>query len=128
MAYQLAQPVVAGGRIFAPFSPSTLVTIDAASGRIVRKKELNDDLLSALAATIIADYYFVRRRLRSTFDEPDAVNWAGVIAILFAVFCAHWLLGPYQPIEVFTSVACVAIVYPALRLTVFRPAAAVSRS
>ena len=85
-------------------------------------------LLSALAATIIADYYFVGRRLGSTIDEPDAVNWAGVIAILFAVFCAHWLLGPYQPIEVFTSVVCVAIVYPALRLTVFRPVAAVSRS
>ena len=85
-------------------------------------------LLSALATTIISDYYFVGRRLGSTVDEPDAVNWAGVIAILFAVFCAHWLLGPYQPIEVFTSVACVAIVYPALRLTVFRPVAAVSRS
>ena len=85
-------------------------------------------LLSALAATIISDYYFVGPRLGSGSDKPDVVNWAGVIAILFAVVCAHWLLGAYQPIEVFTSVACVAVVYPALRLTVFRPVPALAQS
>ena len=85
-------------------------------------------LLSALAGTIIADYYFVGPRLGPAADEPTAVNWAGVIAILCAVLGAHWLLGPYQPIEVLTSLACVAIVYPTLRLTLFRPVAAVSEA
>ncbi len=85
-------------------------------------------LLSALATTIISDYYFVAPRLRFSATELESVNWAGVIAMLFAVFCAHWLLGPYQPIEVFTSIACVAVVYPTLRLTLFRPVAAVSQA
>lgn len=85
-------------------------------------------LLSALAATIIADYYFVGPRLKSSSGDLDIVNWAGVVAIIFAVFCAHWLLRPYQPIEVFTSIVCVAIVYPVLRLTLFRPLAGASKA
>ncbi len=85
-------------------------------------------LLSALAGTIITDYYFVGPRLTSEAEEPSAVNWAGIIAILSAVLCAHWILKPYQPIEVITSLACVAIVYPALRLMVFRPVAGISES
>ena len=85
-------------------------------------------LLSALAGTIITDYYFVGPRLTSEAEEPSAVNWAGIIAILSAVLCAHWILKPYQPIEVITSLACVAIVYPTLRLMVFRPVAAISES
>jgi len=78
-------------------------------------------LLSALAATIIADYYFVQPRLRSVAGKPALVNWAGVTAILAGVVSAHWLLKPYQPFEVLTSIICVAVIYPALRLTVFRP-------
>jgi len=78
-------------------------------------------LLSALAATIILDYYVVSRRLANVPPQPAVVNWAGVIAIVAAVFGAHWLLRPYQPIEVLTSLACVGVIYPALRLTVFRP-------
>ena len=79
-------------------------------------------LLSALATTIIADYYFVQQRLHDVADEIDTVNWAGITAILAAVFCAHWLFKPWQPFEVLTSIVCVALIYPALRLTVFRPA------
>ncbi len=78
-------------------------------------------LLSALAATIILDYYVVSPRLPVRSGEPDAVNWAGLIAILAAVCGAHWLLKPIQPIEVFSSLILVAIIYPALRLTVLRP-------
>jgi cytosine permease len=78
-------------------------------------------LLSALAATIIVDYYLVRPRLPGIGDAPTAVNWAGITAIFAAVFCAHWLLKPYQPFEVLTSMVCVGVIYPALRLTVFRP-------
>jgi len=79
-------------------------------------------LLSALAATIILDYYFVSRRLPAQGNEPVSVNWAGVIAILSAVLCAHWLFLPYQPVPVLSSIACVAVIYPLLRLTVLRPA------
>ncbi|MGH8034541.1 MAG: cytosine permease, partial [Lysobacterales bacterium] len=78
-------------------------------------------LLSALAATIILDYYFVRHRIKSTGGEPAAVNWAGVFAILAAVYGAHWLFRPWQPIEVLTSLVLVAFTYPALRLMLFRP-------
>jgi cytosine permease len=78
-------------------------------------------LLSALAGTIILDYYIVSRRLDEADNAATAVNWAGVIAILLSVYCAHWLLKPYQPIEVFTSLICVAVIYPALRLGPFRP-------
>lgn len=77
-------------------------------------------LLSALAGTIIVDYYLVRRRVAPDPGEPAAVNWAGVIAILVAVYGAHWLLAAWQPIEVLTSLVLVAVVYPALRLTMFR--------
>ncbi|MFQ5982759.1 MAG: cytosine permease [Woeseiaceae bacterium] len=78
-------------------------------------------LLSALAGTIISDYYFVAPRLGTAAEEPALVNWAGIVAILSAVLLAHWILKPYQPIEVLTSLACVAVIYPPLRLTVFRP-------
>ncbi|MEX2123515.1 MAG: cytosine permease [Woeseia sp.] len=83
-------------------------------------------LLSALAATIIVDYYIVSPRFPAAAGEPATesavVNWAGVTSIIVAVFAAHWLLQPFQPIEVLTSLVCVAVVYPALRFTVFRPA------
>ncbi len=78
-------------------------------------------LLGALAATIIADYYFVKPRLGEGGDGPGGVNWAGVTSILTAVLCAHWLLKAWQPVEVLTSIACVTLLYPALRLTIMRP-------
>jgi cytosine permease len=80
-------------------------------------------LLSALAATIILDYYFVSPRLSAPRERTEAVNWAGLIAILAAVYGAHWLLKPIQPIEVLSSLALVAVIYPTLRLTVLRPQA-----
>jgi hypothetical protein len=45
------------------------------------------------------------------------------VAILAAVYGAHWLLKPFQPIEVLSSLALVAVIYPVLRLTVLRPQA-----
>lgn len=82
-------------------------------------------LLSALAATIILDYYVVSPRLPRPQGEPETVNWAGLAAILAAVYGAHWLLKPFQPIEVLSSLALVAVIYPLLRLTVLRPQAKV---
>jgi hypothetical protein len=37
------------------------------------------------------------------------------------VLFAHVLLKPYFPVEVLSSLACVAVLYPLLRLIVFRP-------
>lgn len=83
-------------------------------------------LLSALAATIITDYYFVSRRLAASGESDMAiVNWAGVTAIIAAVILAHWILKPVQPVEVLSSLFCVAVIYPTLRLTVFRPSGAI---
>ena len=48
--YPLAQPVSDGKRIFTPFSPATLATLDAASGRTLRSKDLGEGVLSALSA------------------------------------------------------------------------------
>jgi len=85
-------------------------------------------LLSALAATIIVDYFFVSPRFSSVDstvdDSPTSVNWAGIVAIVSAVILAHWLLKPVQPVEVLSSLVCVAVIYPVLRLTVFRPSGA----
>jgi cytosine permease len=80
-------------------------------------------LLSALAGIIIMDYYVVRPRLARANDLPgnEPVNWSGVTTIIVAVFCAHFLLKPYFRLEVLTSLLCVAIFYPLLRLTVLRP-------
>lgn len=78
-------------------------------------------LLSALAAAIISDYYVVRPRLGPAGDLPVNTNWAGVVSIVLAVVCAHWVFRPYQPIEVLTSILCVAVLYPFLRLTILRP-------
>lgn len=80
-------------------------------------------LLSALAATIILDYYLVSPRLQGQQGEPETVNWAGLVAILAAVYGAHWLLKPFQPVEVLSSLALVAVIYPVLRLTLLRPQA-----
>jgi cytosine permease len=80
-------------------------------------------LLSALAGIIIMDYYVVRPRLARANDLPgnEPVNWSGVTTIIVAVVCAHFLLKPYFRLEVLTSLLCVAIFYPLLRLTVLRP-------
>jgi cytosine permease len=80
-------------------------------------------LLSALAGVIVMDYYVVAPRLREPpGQEGGPVNWAGVLTIIGAVLFAHVLLKPYFPVEVLSSLGCVAVLYPLLRLTVFRPA------
>lgn len=79
-------------------------------------------LLSALAATIIMDYYVTRPRLaRTRTPGPESVNWAGVISIIAAVTGAHLLLQRWCPVEVLSSLAIVAVLYPLLRLGPLRP-------
>ncbi len=81
-------------------------------------------LLSSLAGVIIMDYYWVKPYLSGhakTLPVTERVNWSGVITIIFAVLTAHYWLKPYLPIEVITSLVCVAIFYPLLRLVILRP-------
>jgi cytosine permease len=84
-------------------------------------------LLSALSAVIIVDYYVVAPRLAAT-RGPGTVNWAGVASIVLAVLVAHLVLQPWLPVEALGALGCVAVLYPLLRLTVFRPALAGHRA
>ena len=80
-------------------------------------------LLSALAGTIIMDYYVVGPRLkRAGYAGVDEhVNWSGVTTIILAVILAHYVLQPYLRVGVLGSLICVATIYPLLRLVVMRP-------
>ena len=72
---------------------------------------------------MICDYYLVRPRLGQhdvSKHQPDTINWAGVISVIAATILAHYVLNRVIPIEFFTSVVTVAILYPVLRLYVLR--------
>jgi cytosine permease len=77
---------------------------------------------TALAAVMIADYYFVRRFLPRD-GRPDRMNWAGVISATIAVSLAHWSLAKLFPLEFATTFVITTILYPILRFWAFRPAA-----
>ncbi|MEL0584117.1 MAG: cytosine permease [Candidatus Thiodiazotropha sp. (ex. Lucinoma kazani)] len=77
-------------------------------------------LLSALSSVIIMDYFVVAKRVGES-DQVEQINWAGVISLVTAVVLAHWVLKPWQPIEVLSSIATVAVLYPVLRLWLLRP-------
>ena len=51
----------------------------------------------------------------------DQVNWAGICSIPLAYFLAHHVLVNYMPIEIFTALAVAFVVYPLLRIYVFKP-------
>jgi cytosine permease len=55
------------------------------------------------------------------------VNWSGVLALLTAVFTAHFVLRRWLPVEVLGALACVVVLYPLLRLGVLRPAVGTPR-
>ena len=80
-------------------------------------------ITSALAMVMICDYYLVRPRLGQhdvSEHQPDTINWSGVISVIAATILAHYVLNRIVPIEFFTSVVTVAILYPVLRLYVLR--------
>jgi cytosine permease len=81
---------------------------------------------TALAAVMIADYYFVRRLL--PFEEdPDRMNWAGAISATIAVLLAHWPLAKMFPLEFASTFVITVILYPILRFWAFRPQPVVAR-
>jgi cytosine permease len=86
-------------------------------------------LLAALAGVIIMDYYATAPLLRRTRGAgEETVNWAGVTSIVAAVFAAHVILRRWIAVEVVGALACVAVLYPLLRLGALRPQAAGART
>ena len=67
---------------------------------------------------VLSSAVYARSR---NYVVPALLESGWLAWILAAVVCAHWLFKPWQPFEVLTSIICVAVVYPALRLSVFRP-------
>lgn len=81
-------------------------------------------LTTSLAGVIIADYYIVPRLSRArpvaVVRQPESINWAGVLTVIVGTFLAHYVLQNVVRIEFFTSVFVSLLLYPVLRLTVFR--------
>jgi cytosine permease len=82
-------------------------------------------LSTAFAGVIVADYFITRPLLNgrgiALLDEAEPVNWAGVVSSVGAVLMAHLLLNHWVPMEFFSTLLICLVLYPALRLTVFRP-------
>ncbi|MDR2851890.1 MAG: cytosine permease [Burkholderiaceae bacterium] len=84
-------------------------------------------LTTALSSVIVADYLIVRRLLGQrdvhAIGDAETVNWAGVITVIAAVLLSHYVLNRYVPIEFFSTLILAVILYPVLRLSIFKPAA-----
>jgi cytosine permease len=84
-------------------------------------------MITAYVSVMIVDYHLVSGRVGSGYHperEPELINWAGVITTLTATVLAHFVLIKIIPIQFFTALATGFVLYPLLRLTVFRPKAA----
>lgn len=81
-------------------------------------------LTTCLSGIIVADCYLLPR-LAPTLPRAttaERINWAGVITTLVGTVLAHYVLNRWMPIEFFTSLGICVVLYPLLRITVFRPA------
>ncbi|WP_297914197.1 cytosine permease [Thiomonas sp.] len=82
-------------------------------------------LTTAFAGVIVVDYFLVRRLAGAgraeAFERAESVNWAGVCTVIASVLLSHYVLNRYVPVEFFSTLVLCLLLYPALRLTVFRP-------
>ncbi|MGE5701426.1 MAG: purine-cytosine permease family protein [Clostridia bacterium] len=81
-------------------------------------------MTTCFAGIMIADYFLVRPKLGQQDTArfgAEAVNWSGVLSTVIGVVLAHYVLNKVMPIEFFTSLVVSGIVYPLLRLYVFKP-------
>lgn len=82
-------------------------------------------ITTAFAGIMIVDYFFVSRKLgRSEALSTESVNWAGVITTVVATILAHFVLNKIVTIQFFTSLGVSVLLYPLLRLALFRPSSA----
>jgi cytosine permease len=73
---------------------------------------------------MIADYFVVRPRLghQDTVKfGAESINLAGVSSMVLAFVLSHYVLVALIPIEIFTALTVSFIIYPLLRLYVFKP-------
>ena len=83
-------------------------------------------LVTAFAGIVVADYYIVKtllgREPKAVQEEPENVNWAGVVTLLVSAFMAHYVLASILPIQAITTLIISILLYPLLRTTVLKPA------
>ena len=80
-------------------------------------------LTTSIATVIAADYFIVRKMQGSRQHKENVAelwNWAGVLTVGLSFVLAHFALVDLIKIEVLTALATVLVVYPLLRLFVFR--------
>ena len=80
-------------------------------------------LTTSIATVIAADYFIVRKIKGSqqhNENEAELWNWAGILAVGLSFVLAHFALVDLIKIEVLTAMATVLVVYPLLRLFVFK--------
>jgi cytosine permease len=82
-------------------------------------------LVTAFAGIVVADYYIVKtllaREPKAVQEEPENVNWAGVVTLLVSAFMAHYVLASILPIQAITTLIISILLYPLLRTTVLKP-------
>jgi cytosine permease len=86
-------------------------------------------LTTSLAGVVVADFYIVRgkrQQLAGAVRQPEAFNWAGIVTIVVGTGLAHYVMQGIVRIEFFTSLVVSLVLYPLLRLAVFRRPAAAS--
>ena len=78
-------------------------------------------LTTCVAGIIVCDYYLLGRIAISRHRmKSEAVNWAGVVTVLVSTVLAHYIVSHWIRIEFFTSLGTTLLLYPSLRLTLFR--------
>ncbi|WP_211207983.1 purine-cytosine permease family protein, partial [Effusibacillus pohliae] len=81
-------------------------------------------ITTCFAGIMIADYFIARSKTGRQDTRQfgaDEINWAGVVSTIVGVILAHYVLNNLIPIEFFTSLIVSGVVYPLLRLYVFKP-------
>ncbi len=81
-------------------------------------------LTMCFAGIMLADFFIVRPILgQQDTDEfgADNINWAGICSIPLAYLLAHHVLEEFVPVEIFTALTVAFVIYPLLRLYVFKP-------
>ena len=80
-------------------------------------------LTTSIATVIAADYFVARTIQKKQAAKGNLVepwNWAGVLTVGLSFGLAHFALAGIIKIQVLTAIATVVIVYPLLRLFVFK--------
>ncbi|MEQ1954914.1 hypothetical protein [Mesorhizobium sp. CN2-181] len=79
-------------------------------------------ITTAFAGIMIVDYFIVSGKVGGRgLPSTELVNWAGVVTTVVATILAHFVLNKIVTIQFFTSLGVSVILYPALRLSLFRP-------